>query len=229
MAWVAQQHCPTISAHCYAGEGSLAYAPLVEWLRTPVVTSAIGRLDTLWQSELLRLLPELRRQFPRLPNPAPLREAWQRRHFFEALAHALLALPQPFLLSLDDRQWCDRETLEWLNFFLRFAGHCPLLVVGTMRREEVSRDTHLQSLLLGWQRQGWLTEITLGPLDAAETIVLANRVAGYALPPAQARALALATEGNPLFVVETVRSDAIPPIFSAGDATVGTPLLRSRP
>ncbi len=112
---VAQQHCPTISAHCYAGEGSLAYAPLVEWLRTPVVTSAIGRLDTLWQSELLRLLPELRRQFPRLPNPAPLREAWQRRHFFEALAYALLALPQPFLLSLDDLQWCDRETLEWLS------------------------------------------------------------------------------------------------------------------
>ena len=117
MAGVAQQHYPTISAHCYAGEGSLAYAPLVEWLRTPVVTKAIGKLDKLWQPELLRLLPELRNQHPRLPNPAPLREAWQRRHFFEALAHALLALPQPLLLFLDDWQWCDWETLEWLNFF----------------------------------------------------------------------------------------------------------------
>ncbi len=48
-------------------------------------------------------------------------------------------------------------------------------------------------------------------------------MAGYALPPAQAKALALATEGIPLSVVETVRSDAIPPIFSAVDAQLVLP------
>lgn len=225
MEWAAQQHYPTISAHCYAGEGSLAYAPVVEWLRTPVVTKAIGKLDKLWQSELLRLLPELRNQHPHLPNPAPLREAWQRRHFFEALAHALLALPQPLLLFLDDWQWCDWETLEWLNFLLRFATHGSLLVLGTIRREEVSQNPRLQTLLLGWQRLGWLTEMTVGPLDKAETIALANRVAGYALPPAQAQAVAHETEGNPLFVVETIR--AHPESVGPAEAYPGsaTPLI----
>lgn len=224
MEWVAQQHYPTISAHCYAGEGSLAYAPVVEWLRTPAVIKAIGKLDKLWQPELLRLLPELRTQLPHLSNPAPLREAWQRRHFFEALAHALLALPQPLLLFLDDWQWCDWETLEWLNFLLRFATHSSFLVLGAMRREEVSENPRLQTLLLGWQRLGWLTEMAVGPLDEAETITLANRVAGYVLPPAQATALVDETEGNPLFVVETIR--AHPKRFGPAEACPGsiTPL-----
>lgn len=224
MAWVAQQHSPTISAHCYAGEGSLAYAPLVEWLRTPMVTKAIGNLDKLWQSELLRLLPELRNHHPHLPNPAPLRETWQRRHFFEALAHTLLALPQPLLLFLDDWQWCDWETLEWLNFLLRFATHHALLVLGTLRGEEVSQNQRLQTLLLGWQRLGWLTEIQLGPLDEAETVTLANQIAGYVLPPAQAQVLVQETEGNPLFVVETIRAQ--PANFGTANATatVSAPL-----
>ncbi|MFN8444907.1 MAG: AAA family ATPase [Caldilineaceae bacterium] len=206
MAWLAEQHSPAISAHCYAGEGSLAYAPLVEWLRTPLVTKAIGSLDKLWQSELLRLLPELRNHRPPPPSPAPLHEAWQRHHFFEALAHTLFALPQPHLLFLDDWQWCDWETLEWLNFFLRSATHHALFILGTIRREEVSQNQRLQTLLLSWQQLGWLTEIRLGPLDEVETATLANQIAGYELPPAQAQRLAYETEGNPLFVVETIRA-----------------------
>jgi tetratricopeptide (TPR) repeat protein len=53
---------------------------------------------------------------------------------------------------------------------------------------------------------GWLTEIALGPLNEVETITLANQEAGYRLDPMQARALVSETEGNPLFVVESIRA-----------------------
>ena len=221
--WVAQQQYPTIRAHCYAGEGALAYAPVVEWLRTPVVTKAIGKLDRLWQRELLRLLPELRTTDSKVAPPSPITEAWQRRQFFEAVAHALLALPQPLLLFLDDWQWSDWETLEWLNFLLRFATHHSLLVVGTIRRAELDQDHRLHNLLLTWQRVDRLREIALAPLDEAETIALANQVAGYALPPAQAKRLAGETEGNPLFVVESIRAQ--PRHFNQAQAV--TDALRS--
>ncbi len=52
------------------------------------------------------------------------------------------------------------------------------------------------------------TEITLSPLDHAETQMLAVNVAGHELSPEKAATLYADTEGNPLFVVETVRAEA---------------------
>ena len=50
-----------------------------------------------------------------------------------------------------------------------------------------------------------LTEIALDPLDAAETAKLAAQVVGHDLEIGAALRLYRETEGNPLFVVETVR------------------------
>ncbi len=44
------------------------------------------------------------------------------------------------VLVLDDAQWCDRETLTWLHYFLRFNILAPLLVVTTVRTDEIPRD-----------------------------------------------------------------------------------------
>src|SRR5437867_6194170 len=51
--------------------------------------------------------------------PPPLSEGWQRHDFFEALARAVLGGPRPLLLLIDDLQWCDQETVEWLHYLLR--------------------------------------------------------------------------------------------------------------
>jgi predicted ATPase len=51
-----------------------------------------------------------------------------------------------------------------------------------------------------------ISTIELSPLDAAETAKLASEVQGYALEDRDTIRLFRATEGNPLFVVETVRA-----------------------
>jgi len=43
----------------YAAEGPLAYAPVGEWLHRPSLQSQLAGLEATWQSELVRLLPEL--------------------------------------------------------------------------------------------------------------------------------------------------------------------------
>jgi hypothetical protein len=135
-----------------------------------------------------------------------LTASWQRQRLFEALARALLTLNDPLLLFLDDLQWCDHDTLEWLHYLLRFAPQAPLLLVGTVRSAEVADDHPLSALLLALRRDGILTELSLGPLDAPETLALATAVAGQPLTPEQGADLYQETEGNPLFVVETVRA-----------------------
>jgi DNA-binding SARP family transcriptional activator len=202
MQWVERQGIATASARCYAAEGELAYAPVAAWLRARPLPS----LDPVWHSEIARILPELLIQQPGLPSPGPLTETWQRQWLFEALARAILGSSQPLLLLIDDLQWCDQETLEWLHYLMRFDSQARLMIVGTLRMEELSDDHPLISLLRTLRRAGRLAEIYLDPLNEAETIALAENVAGRRIDPGVAMCLYEETEGNPLFVVETVQA-----------------------
>ncbi|MDQ2713876.1 MAG: AAA family ATPase [Chloroflexota bacterium] len=208
-AWVSRQGLTTASARCYAAEGRLAYAPVAAWFRADTLQAALATLDDVWLTELVRLVPTLLVRRPDLPHPTPMMEGWQRQHFFEALARALLNTRQPLLLLLDDLQWCDNETLEWLHYLLRFEPHVHLLLIGTVRAEEAPSGHPLVSLLGTLQRTDLLTEIALGPLNTTETISLAQQVAGHQLALTLTSDLYHETEGNPLFVVEMLRAGTL--------------------
>jgi len=141
-----------------------------------------------------------------LPPPRPMVEAWERARLFEALARAVLGANRPLLLVVDDLQWCDRESLEWLHFLLRFDPRAPLLVVGTCRPEELDEDCPLAQTLPTLHRDVRLQELELGPLDEASTAALATNLAEGSLEATEIRRLYLETEGNPLFVVESLRA-----------------------
>jgi len=202
LQWTVRQGIPGSYARCYAAEGQLAYAPIAAWLRA----RPLPPLEDVWLAEVARLLPELLAHWPDLPRPVALTEAWQRQRLFEALSRAVLGADRPLLLTIDDLQWCDRDTLEWLHFLLRPGRQARLLLVGAYRPEEVGEGHPLLSLLQALRLEGQLTDIELRPLDEPATQTLAARIAGMEIGPAAARLLYRETEGNPLFVVETVRA-----------------------
>ncbi|MEZ4863696.1 MAG: AAA family ATPase [Caldilineaceae bacterium] len=206
LTWAGRQGICTAQSRAYAAEGALAYGPVAEWLRSAPVRAGWQRLEAVWLTELARIFPELLVEKPDLPPPPPMTESWQRRQLFEALARASLANSQPLLLVLDDLQWCDRETLEWLHYLLRYAPQAPLLLVGTVRPEEVNHEHPLTALLLDLRRGGQVTELDLGPLNKDETAALSAQVAGQTLVPNVEARIYQETEGNPLFIVETVRA-----------------------
>ncbi|TMD74738.1 MAG: 6-hydroxy-D-nicotine oxidase [Chloroflexi bacterium] len=207
LLWASQQGAVTAKTRSYAAEGQLSLAPVTDWLRSAGLRAQLRQLDAVWLTEVARILPELFAEQPGLPHYESVTEYGQRQRFFEPLARAILVTSQPLLLLIDDLQWCDQETLEWLHFLLRFDPTARLLVVGCAREEELPPHHPLRTFLLHLRNSMRVTEITLQPLDAAETAKLASQVAKRELDTGSVMHLYHETGGYPLFVVEMVRAD----------------------
>ena len=196
-------------SRCYAGQGQVAYAPVAEWLRSDAVRAGWANLRPQQLAELARLVPEIREQFPELDGtaqPSPLAENWQRLYFYESLSAAFGKSRKPILLYLDDLQWCDPDSFEWLNALLTSSAAAGVLVLGTVRAEEAGRDHPFTRFLAGLRQSGMVLEIPLAPLDDQETAELARLESAKPLESGNLGEIFRATRGNPLFVVESVRA-----------------------
>jgi DNA-binding SARP family transcriptional activator/predicted ATPase len=206
-----QQGHAAARSRCYAGQGQASYAPVAEWLRSDAVREGCTNLKPLQLAELARLVPEIRDQFPELElprpgQPGPLGESWRRLHFHESLGAAFAKGRKPILLYIDDMQWCDPDSFEWLNTLLTSAAAHGILVLGTVRAEETGRDHPFTRFLAGLRQSGIILEIPLKPLDAQETAELACLESANPLESGNLTEIFRATQGNPLFVVESVRA-----------------------
>jgi len=204
--WCGLKGVGAATARCYAGEGRLAYAPIAAWLKSDALQSTLMTLEASWLTDVARLRPELVTARPDVPAPDRQIESWQRLRFFEALAQAFRTAA-PLLLVVDDLQWADGDTIEWLHYFLRSSSGSSCLVVGTVRAEEEQDNPPLGRLLGHLEHDDLLTAIALGPLDLAATAQLAGEVLEH---PLEEEALARTfseTEGHPLFIVERGRME----------------------
>ena len=201
-----QQGAIVVSTQCFAAPGRLALAPVADWLRDPAVQAAAATLDPAWRAEVARLVPD-----PSVaghdPGPGTMADAWQRHRFFEGLARALIAVSRPLLLVLDNVQWCDQETLDFITFCLGLASDgTRLLVAGTVRDEHRRGDRDLAAWAVRMRAAGLLTELSLSPLDAADAARLAQAISGRPLAVEDMVTLHATTGGFPLYVIEAVRA-----------------------
>ena len=130
-------------------------------------------------------------------HPKPMTELGHRQRFFEALSRGVLAAPQPLLLLIDDLQWCDQETLQWLHFLMRFDPKKRLLIMGTARPDELLTAHPVAEWLLHLRSEGRVIELALDSLDAAETAQLAAQVTKTELDVESALRLYQRDRGNP--------------------------------
>jgi DNA-binding SARP family transcriptional activator len=216
VAWCGPKSINAVTARCYAGEGRLAYAPIAAWLKSDALQSTLMRLDASLLTDVARLRPEVVAARPEIPAPDRHLESWQRLRFFEALAETFRSTT-PLVLVLDDLQWADADTIEWLQYFLRSASDTRFLVVGTLRTEEEQDNPPLERLLGRLERDGLLTTIALGPLDQAATAQLAGEVAEQPLDEAALTRTFRETEGHPLFIVERGRMELTRQPGASGD------------
>jgi DNA-binding SARP family transcriptional activator len=205
-----RQDAVVASSQCFGSSERLALAPVADWLRTPAIQSATATLAEPWRAEVGRLLPSSGGRAPPGAGSRAMADAWQRHRFFEGLVRGLIAVGRPTLLVLDNMHWCDQETLAFIALCLRLAPDAPVLVAGTLRDDGLDDHPEFASWTARMRATGLVTELSLGPLEGADTARLAEAVSGRTLRDDDARLLQATTGGFPLYVIEAVRGSAEP-------------------
>ncbi|QNI30488.1 sigma 54-interacting transcriptional regulator [Alloacidobacterium dinghuense] len=177
-------------------------------------------------SLVLDLVPELRLIIGAQPPVAglPPQEAKARAHLAFRQFIGVFARPEhPLALFLDDLQWLDAATLDFLEDLLVQQDLAHLLVVGAYRDNEVDAAHPLMRKLSAIREAGGkVQEIRLAPLGTGD---LGHLIAdALHCDPRRASSLAQLvhekTAGNPFFAIQFIRAlvDERLIAFDHGDA-----------
>jgi DNA-binding CsgD family transcriptional regulator len=107
------------------------------------------------------------------------------------------------VLVFEDLHWADAQSVALFGR-LAVASDLPLLLVGTLRPEAVTRRHPVVDLLAELERQRSVTTITLDRLDRTGVAELLAAVYRHPVPYRAAEALHQRTGGNPFFLEELV-------------------------
>ena len=195
---------------CWEAGGAPAYWPWVQSLRSYVreTDSAALRVQLgVGAGELAHILPELREVLPGLPVPVSLESESARFRLFDATAEFLrnASMTQPIVLVLDDLHAADAPSLLLLQFVARELGSARLLVLGAYRDVDPIPGQPLTAMLAEVAREPVTRRLSLGGLSEGDIAEYVELTASAIASPELAAALHEETEGNPLFVGETVR------------------------
>lgn len=166
-------------------------------------------VDPIWLQVLRPLLPNLVAYLTDLSPPAKLDPAQERVRLVEALAHFLSGWAQitPLVLILEDLHWADLDTLEILTRLSQRLDDYGVVILGTYRGEEARAQPAIWERLQALDRAALRGRLTPTRLDAAKTGELIRRSLGLArVAPLFEERLHRETDGNPLFVLETLRT-----------------------
>ena len=201
---------------------NIPYSSLIQALRNLVrtfLTESDERV-ALWREKIIEavgnngrvvtdVIPELEILIGPQPEVKPLPPVESRNRFhdlFGSFLTCLVSEEYPLTLFIDDLQWCDIASFDFLgNIFANYKEHPYLFLVGAYRHNEVDSSHPLTKLIQSIKEAAQpLKEIRLVPLKP----VHCHEMVSYILdsPLSQTKALAgfitELTEGNPLFVSE---------------------------
>ena len=161
-------------------------------------------------ADIAEVVSEVRERLPDL-EPSPELESPEAARFrlFDSITSFLksAAQRQPLVVVLDDMHWADETSLLLLQFLSRELGNARLMVLGTYRDMELSRQHPLAETLgeLTRSASGGFQRMLLRGLTPEDVGSFIELTSGLLPPGGLVEAVHTQTEGNPLFVTEVVR------------------------
>jgi tetratricopeptide (TPR) repeat protein len=194
---------------CWEAGGAPPYWPWVQvmrgWLRgrdADAVRQTVGGAAV----DIVQLLPEVSHLFPGLSSPASADPESARFQLFDSTASFLrnAATADPLVLVLEDLHAADTPSLLLLRFLATQLATANVTVLATYRDIELTPEHPLTAVAADLAREPPTRLIHLRGLgeDDVGRLVAA---AGIAPAPPLVSALFRETNGNPLFIKETVR------------------------
>ena len=227
LAWAGMQGAKLLQGSAFESGSHLPFQPLVEALRLRLEgkDSLKDILDDVWVHLLGQLLPEVgERHLGPLPIPKAqphLEAVVDQAQLFEAFTQLTLALAKraPLVLLIDDLQWADSATLDFLQYAIRRwrDSAARILLFVSLQSGVLNLMTQFQPV--GWPPYSstgliqWLAgvehelapvHIELEPLGERETLELLTPILS---PPAAdfAEWLYCETRGHPFYLIETLK------------------------
>jgi class 3 adenylate cyclase len=205
-----QRGAMTIRGACHDGEWQAPYGPFAEAivdasrrLQPAKVSAALGKRAPI----LARIAPALNDLLGDTPAPPPtLDKDEERLRLFDAVTQFVIAISRrtPVVLVLDDLHWADRGTVAMLSHVAHFVSGNPILMIGAYRDAEVNRKHPLATALAAISRERNFDKLTLDGLEQDDLSDLLSMIGDEDVPNVLVKALAEATDGNPLFIREVL-------------------------
>lgn len=214
LAWVVAQGAEALEGHAFESSHRMSYQPLIEAFR-PLLAREDAPTELFGEARLAPLsylLPELREHFPEFPA-AYLEVNGGRTHLFESLVRLTMTLAgrSPVVLFVDDLQWVDNATLDWLVYAIRRwqDSSVRIMLLLSLRSEALQPPAQLQlPSLIDWlarvEREVEPFHFELGPLDERDTVEMMLSI--LATPAADfAEWIFNETRGQPFYLKETLK------------------------
>jgi len=210
MAEARERGMTALIGRCYEMEGAPPYIPFVEMVEAAARLFPAETLRTAFGDsapEVAKLIPELRRMFPDIPEPPLLPPEQERRYLFNGMREfiARSGRAQPLLLVLDDLHWADDSTLVLVQHIAQQLQEMPVLLIGTYRDVELDVARPLARTLEELLRQRLVHRISLRRLPEDGVSAMLRALSGQDPPPPLVQAIYSETEGNPFFVEEVFK------------------------
>ena len=225
------QGAHVLIGRCWEAGGAPAFWPWVQSLRSYLRVEDRDELVSELgpgAAEVAAILPELYELIPGLRQPAAPDSEGARFRLFHATAEFLRRASdkRPLVLILDDLHAADTPSLLLLRFLARELGSMHVLLLAAMRDVDPLPAEPLTAMLAEVAREPVTRRVSLTGLAEDEVAEYVRLTAAEIASPELTSALYGETEGNPLFVSETVRLlslEGLPPQAS------GTPRLAIPP
>jgi len=194
----------------YEEQGVPPYWPWVQAIRSYARERDPDQLRSEMGSgaaDIAEMVSDIRERLPDLPPPPNLEPEQARFRLFDSITAFLKTASQrqPLVLVLDDLHWADQPSLALLQFVARELGGTRLLLIGTYRDMELSRQHPLAEALGELTRERLFQRVLLRGLSEQDVVRFIDVATGAAPPRGLVSAVYTQTEGNPLFVTEVVR------------------------
>ena len=189
------------------GQQGLPYAAISEALRGLDGTLATAQLRQLAgedAADLVRVVPGLRSELLETTDGEGGSASVSQLRLFEAVLGLVgrLADGAPVVLVVEDVHWADASTRDLLVFLVHNLREVGVMLVASVRSEELHRTHPLRGVLAQLGRQPQVDRVELEPFGREELSALLEGLLGQPPSAPQLEALLDRSEGNPFFAEE---------------------------